>query len=122
LRVLLIYPELPLSFWSFKNAIRYYGKRSVHPPLGLITVAALLPRQWKLRLVDLNLQELTEDDWGWTDMVMISAMFAQSNGLSSLVAEARRRGKTVVAGGPYPTSFSEEMLEIGCDFCCKGRS
>jgi len=86
----------------------------------LITVAALLPAEWELRLVDLNTRSLTEEDWQWADLVLISAMYIQRAGLLALVREAKRRGKTVVAGGPYPTSLPEAVLEAGCDFVVRG--
>lgn len=120
MRALLICPEFPLSFWSFEKSCRLRGNKTVNPPLGLITVAALLPSEWELRLVDLNVKSLTEADWQWADLIMISAMYIQRDGLLALVAEAKRRGKTVVAGGPYPTSLPEAVLEAGCDLVVRG--
>jgi radical SAM superfamily enzyme YgiQ (UPF0313 family) len=120
MRALLICPEFPLSFWSFRKSSRLRGNKTVNPPLGLITVAALLPSEWELRLVDLNVSSLTEGDWQWADLVLISAMYIQRDGLLALVREAKRRGKTVVAGGPYPTSLPEAIVEAGCDFVLRG--
>jgi radical SAM superfamily enzyme YgiQ (UPF0313 family) len=120
MRALLICPEFPLSFWSFEKSCRLRGNKTVNPPLGLITVAALLPSEWELRLVDLNVRSLTEEDWQWADLILISAMYIQRDGLLALVGEAKRRGKTVVAGGPYPTSLPEAVLEAGCDFVVRG--
>jgi radical SAM superfamily enzyme YgiQ (UPF0313 family) len=88
--------------------------------LGLLTVAALLPSEWELRLADLNTRSLTEQDWQWADLILISAMYIQRAGLLALVREAKRRGKTVVAGGPHPTSLPEAVLEAGCDFVVQG--
>jgi radical SAM superfamily enzyme YgiQ (UPF0313 family) len=88
--------------------------------LGLVTVAALLPAEWELRLADLNTKSLTEQDWQWADLVLISAMYIQRAGLLALVREAKLRGKTVVAGGPHPTSLPEAVLEAGCDFVVRG--
>jgi radical SAM superfamily enzyme YgiQ (UPF0313 family) len=88
--------------------------------LGLITVAALLSAEWELRLVDLNTISLTEEDWQWADLVLISAMYIQRAGLLDLVREAKLRGKTVVAGGPHPTSLPKAVLEAGCDFVVRG--
>ncbi|MGA9756339.1 MAG: B12-binding domain-containing radical SAM protein, partial [Desulfobaccales bacterium] len=82
--------------------------------------AALLPTEWELRLADLNTIRLTEQDWQWADLVLISAMYIQRAGLLALVREAKRRGKTVVAGGPHPTSLPEAVLEAGCDFVVRG--
>ncbi|MEW6657923.1 MAG: B12-binding domain-containing radical SAM protein [Thermodesulfobacteriota bacterium] len=120
MRALLICPEFPLSFWSFQKSCRLRGNKTVNPPLGLITVAALLPPAWELRLVDLNTGSLTEKDWQWADLVLISAMYIQRAGLLDLVREAKLRGKTVVAGGPHPTSLPEAVLEAGCDFVVRG--
>jgi radical SAM superfamily enzyme YgiQ (UPF0313 family) len=120
MRALLICPEFPLSFWSFRKSSRLRGNKTVNPPLGLITVAALLPSEWELRLVDLNITSLTEPDWQWADLILISAMYIQRDGLLALVGEAKRRGKTVVAGGPYPTSLPEAVFEAGCDFVVRG--
>jgi radical SAM superfamily enzyme YgiQ (UPF0313 family) len=120
MRALLICPEFPLSFWSFRRAVRLRGCKATNPPLGLLTVAALLPRDWELRLADLNTRRLTEDDWQWAEVVLISAMYIQREGLMALVREAKQRGKTVVAGGPHPTSLPEAALEAGVDFVVRG--
>jgi radical SAM superfamily enzyme YgiQ (UPF0313 family) len=120
MRALLICPEFPLSFWSFQKSCRLRGNKTVNPPLGLITVAALLPSAWELRLVDLNVSSLTEEDWQWADLILISAMYIQKDGLLALVREAKLRGKTVVAGGPYPTSLPAAVVEAGCDFVVRG--
>lgn len=120
MRALLICPEFPLSFWSFKKSCQLRGAKTVNPPLGLLTVAALLPSDWELRLCDLNTRSLTEDDWQWADLILITAMYIQRAGLLDLVREAKRRGKTVVAGGPHPTSLPEAVLEAGCDFVVRG--
>ena len=120
MRALLVCPEFPLSFWSFQKACRLGGKKAVNPPLGLLTVAALLPAEWELRLADLNTRRLTEDDWQWADLVMISAMYIQRAGLMALIREAKGRGKTVVVGGPHPTSLPEAALEAGVDFVVRG--
>ncbi len=120
MRALLICPEFPLSFWSFQKSSRLRGSKTINPPLGLITVAALLPAEWELRLVDLNTGSLTEEDWQWAELILIAAMYIQRDGLLALVREAKSRGKTVVAGGPYPTSLPEVVSEAGCDFVVRG--
>jgi len=120
MRALLVCPEFPLSFWSFQKSCRLRGNKTVNPPLGLLTVAALLPAEWELRLSDLNTRSLTGQDWQWADLVLISAMYIQRAGLLALVREAKLRGKTVVAGGPHPTSLPEAVLEAGCDFVVRG--
>jgi len=120
MRALLVCPEFPLSFWSFRKSCQLRGNRAVNPPLGLLTVAALLPQEWEMRLVDLNVRQVTEQDWQWAEVVMISAMYIQRDGLFALAGEAKRRGKTVVAGGPYPTSLPEATLAAGCDYVVRG--
>lgn len=120
MRALLVCPEFPLSFWSFRKAVRFRGNKTTNPPLGLLTVAALLPSEWELRLADLNTRRLTEQDWQWADLILISAMYIQREGLLALVREAKLRGKTVVAGGPHPTSLPEAVLEAECDYVVLG--
>jgi len=96
------------------------GRKTHIPPLGLLTVAALLPSEWDLRLADLNARRMTDKDWQWADLILISAMYIQKESFWALAREAKQRGKTVVAGGPYPTSRPEEALAAGCDFVVKG--
>ncbi|MFC1896366.1 B12-binding domain-containing radical SAM protein [Thermodesulfobacteriota bacterium] len=122
MNVLLINPEFPVSFWSYPEACRLLGVKALFPPLGLITVAALLPRDWKLILRDLNTCRLREEDWSRVDLVMISAMLVQRDGMLAMIREAKRRGITVVAGGPYPTSMPDEVLDAGCDFLVMGEA
>lgn len=117
---LLINPQLPLSFWSFRQTCRALGIKSVIPPLGLITVAALLPREWQMRLADLNTRKLTEEDWNWADLVLLSGMFPQREELLALIKEAKERGKIAVAGGPYVTSSPASVREAGADFVVIG--
>lgn len=104
MRVLLLYPEFPDTFWSFKHALKFVHKRASLPPLGLLTVAAMLPRAWEQRLVDLNVRVLRERDLAWADMVFISGMIAQRASAQALIARCRAAGKTIVAGGPLFTS------------------
>ncbi len=120
MRVLLIHPESPETFWTFRAAYRYLDCKTLVPPLGLITVAALLPKDWELRLIDLATRPLTERDWSWAEIVMVSGMIVQREGLLALVREAKKRKKIVVAGGPYPTSLPDEVTAAGCDFLVKG--
>lgn len=120
MNALLIYPELPLSFWSFPQAIRFMGAKALYAPLGLLTVAAFLPETWEIRIVDLNVRKLKESDWLWSDIILVSGMMAQRAGLNSIIKEARKRSKLTVAGGPYPTLSPEEVLENGCDFVVRG--
>ncbi len=120
MRVLLINPEFPPSFWSLKASCKFKGSKTLLPPLGLLTVAALLPQEWEFRLADLNTRPLTGADWDWADLVMISGMLIQREGVLDLVRQAGERGKTAVVGGPYATSLSGEVLEAGADFLVRG--
>jgi radical SAM superfamily enzyme YgiQ (UPF0313 family) len=100
MRVLLLYPEFPVTFWSFKYALKFIRKKAAFPPLGLLTVASMLPPAWEKRLVDVNVRALTQRDLAWADVVFVSAMIAQRNSARELIARCRAAGKTVVAGGP----------------------
>lgn len=120
MKALLVHPETPPSYWSFKELCAMIGCKALNPPLGLITVAAMLPDEWELRLVDLETTALTEDDWHWADIVMLSAMLVQREGVFRVVREAKQRGKPVVIGGAYPSSLPDELVEVGCDFVVKG--
>jgi hypothetical protein len=85
MRVLLAYPETPDTFWSFKHVVRLVSRKSAFPPLGLLTIAALLPRHWELRLVDLNVEPLTDEHVRWADYVMVSAMLVQRASVEAIV-------------------------------------
>ncbi len=116
MRALLIYPRFPKSFWSFDKTMELIGRKAMHPPLGLVTVAAILPEDWEFRLVDRNIAEPTEEDWEWAELVLLTAMIAQREDLQSVVREAKRRGKRVAVGGPYATALPGEMKEAGADY------
>ena len=95
MNVLLLYPEFPDTFWSFKHALKFIRKRASFPPLGLLTVAAMLPRDWNLRLVDLNVERLKRRDLEWADYAFLSGMIVQSSSAHKLIAACRDR-KSVV--------------------------
>jgi radical SAM superfamily enzyme YgiQ (UPF0313 family) len=116
MRVLLLYPLFPESFWSFDKALELIGRKVSLPPLGPITVAAILPQTWEFRLVDRNVRLETDADWDWADLVIISGMIVQKPDLLHLIREAKRRGKSVAVGGPYVTSVPEPAQEAGVDF------
>src|SRR5512146_122743 len=99
MRVLLIYPENPDTFWSFKHVLRFVSKRSTFPPLGLLTVAAMLPSDWHLKLVDLNVEHLRDSDLRWADYVMISAMIVHTDSVNQVVARCQALNKPIIAGG-----------------------
>ena len=101
--VLMVYPEFPETFWSFKESLGFVGKKTNFPPLPLLTVAALLPDGYEVRLADMNVGPLSEADLEWAELVFISAMLVQKESMEGVIAKVRGLGKTIVAGGPYPT-------------------
>jgi radical SAM superfamily enzyme YgiQ (UPF0313 family) len=107
-----VYPTFPTSFWSFTFTLHYVGKKSSMPPLGLLTLANMFPTDYSLRLVDMNVRPLTDADLRWADLVCTSTMIIQRESLEHVIARAKRAGKPVVAGGPHPTSYWEEMEGI----------
>ncbi|MBW2396101.1 MAG: B12-binding domain-containing radical SAM protein, partial [Deltaproteobacteria bacterium] len=104
---LLVNPVFPPSYWSYSYALEFVGKKASIPPLGLLTVAAMFPDDWSLRLVDLNVRPLRDEDLGWADAVFTSSMIVQRDSLFEVVQRCRRVGVPVVAGGPYPTALHE---------------
>lgn len=120
MRVLLIAPQFARNLWTYERALALIGRKSTMPPLGLVTVAALLPQDWEFRLVDRNVRELTNADWAWAEMVLISAMTTQREDFLALVREAKQRGKRVAVGGPYPTTLPEEVAAAGADYLVLG--
>ncbi len=116
MNVLLLYPRFPKSFWSFEKTIELLGRKAMLPPLGLVTVAAILPQEWNYKLVDLNVRETTEAEWDWAEMVICSAMIVQKKDLLEQIQAAKRRGKRVAVGGPYPTALPHEVADVGADY------
>jgi radical SAM superfamily enzyme YgiQ (UPF0313 family) len=107
MNTLLIYPEWPDTYWSFKHALPFEGKRSAYPPLGLLTVAPLLPKHWNKRLVDTNIRPLTEADLKWADVAMISGMLVHKPEVLKILERCRARGLKTVVGGPITSSVQE---------------
>jgi radical SAM superfamily enzyme YgiQ (UPF0313 family) len=116
MRVLLLYPQFPKTFWSFEKILELVDRKVLLPPLGLITVAAILPQEWEFKLVDHNVREITAAEWDWAEIVILSAMIVQKQDMLALVREAKRRGKRVAVGGPYPTSLPDDALDAGADY------
>jgi radical SAM superfamily enzyme YgiQ (UPF0313 family) len=113
LKALLVYPDHPpLTYWSFSGALPYVERRASLPPLGLITIAAMLPDHWQLRLVDMNVTPLLDADLEWADVVLTSTMVVQAASLGEVVSRCRRLGVPVVAGGPHPSGAPEQMPEV----------
>jgi radical SAM superfamily enzyme YgiQ (UPF0313 family) len=111
MNALLIYPEFPDTYWSFKHSLKFVGKRAAQPPLGLMTVAALLPRAWKKRLVDTNVERLRDRDLAWADVALISGMHIQRESLTAIVERCRARGLRTVVGGPIASSLAAAELK-----------
>ncbi|MCA1959253.1 MAG: B12-binding domain-containing radical SAM protein, partial [Desulfomonile sp.] len=122
MKALLINPAFISAFWSMPKTRKVSGAKVLTPPLGLLTVAALLPKEWELRLVDVAARNVTEGEWNWSELVMITGMIAQGPSLVSLIREAKQRGKAVVVGGPFATSLPHRVLEAGCDFLVSGEA
>src|SRR4029079_16248121 len=101
MKVLLINPKFPDTYWSFRHALPFEGKRCAFPPLSLMTVSALLPESWERRLVDLNVQRLRASHIEWAVMVFATAMLVQKDSLRDVVTRCKAQGKRVVLGGPY---------------------
>ena len=111
-RILLVYPEFPDTFWSFKHALKFVHKKAGAPPLGLLTVAAMLPSKWEKRLVDLNVTNLGEDDLAWADYIFVSAMIVQRESARAVIHRCKLAGVKVVAGGPLFTMEHEKFPEV----------
>jgi radical SAM superfamily enzyme YgiQ (UPF0313 family) len=112
MKILLVYPEFPDTFWSFKYALRFVCKKASSPPLGLITVAAMLPRDWEVRLVDMNVATLTTQDTGWADMVFLSAMTIQRESAHAVITRCKQAGVTTVAGGPLFAGEYQDFADV----------
>ncbi len=114
--ILLVYPEAPKdSYWSFSHSLKMIGKKAAMPPLGLLTVAAMLPAdEFSPRLVDMNVGKLSDADIEWADVVFVSAMIVQKESLEKTLSRIKRFGKTVVAGGPYTSTAYAETKNVDC--------
>jgi radical SAM superfamily enzyme YgiQ (UPF0313 family) len=112
MKILMLYPEFPDTFWSFKHALQFIRKKAGTVPLGLLTVAAMLPKDWELRLVDLNVRVLTTKNLEWADYAFISAMVVQKSSAHRAIARCKAAGLKVVAGGPLFTAEYEQFPEV----------
>ena len=101
MNVLLVSPQTPTTFWSLKHAVRFVSRRAVFPPLGLLTVAAMLPKTWSLRLVDMDVRRLCDVDICWADYVLVSAMIVHSHSVQEdVIPRCKRMDKKIIGGGP----------------------
>jgi radical SAM superfamily enzyme YgiQ (UPF0313 family) len=112
MRTLLIYPEYPDTFWSLKHALRFISKKATHPPLGLLTVAAMLPKEWEKKLVDMNTTTLRDKELEWADLVFISAMSIQKVSVKEVITRCKSMDTKIVAGGPLFTAAYEEFEDV----------
>ena len=112
LKILLVYPQYPDTFWSFKHALRFISKKAAFPPLGLLTVAAMLPEEWDKKLIDMNVTSLADKDIRWADYVFISAMAVQKESALQVIKRCKQLNTMMVAGGPLFTMSPEEFPEI----------
>ena len=112
MNVLLLYPAFPDTFWSFKHALQFVLKRASSPPLGLVTIASMLPADWQKRLVDINVQALKQTDLDWADIVFVSAMVVQRESAQELIHRCKENNLRVVAGGPLFTGEYTEFPEV----------
>lgn len=106
MNILLVYPKYPDTYWSFRHALRFISKKAAVPPLGLITVSAMLPATWNKKLVDMNVTELLSEDILWADYVFISAMYIQKESVDYVIDTCLKHKVKMVAGGPL---FTQEF-------------
>ena len=112
MNILMIYPAFPDTFWSFKHAVRFINKSASTPPLGLLTIAAMLPKEWNKRVIDFNVHPLEDKDLNWANLVMISAMDAQRSSAEQLIRRCKAAGLPIVAGGPLFTEEYDKFPEV----------
>ncbi len=113
MKILLVYPQFPeKAFWKFSHALRFVGKKAAMPPMGLLTAAALLPKDWDLRLVDMNCSNLKDEDILWADFVFISAMVVQKNSVEVIIQRCIELDRKIVAGGPLFTALHERYGHV----------
>jgi radical SAM superfamily enzyme YgiQ (UPF0313 family) len=112
MRTLLIYPEYPDTFWSFKHALKFIRRRAALPPVGLLTIVAMLPKEWPKKVVDLNVTKLTKKDLAWADCAFIGGMVVQKESARKIIARCKEAGLKIVAGGPLFTSELDEFEDV----------
>ncbi|MDD2853724.1 MAG: B12-binding domain-containing radical SAM protein [Desulfuromonadaceae bacterium] len=112
MKILLVYPRNPDTFWSFRYAMKFIDRKASFPPLGLLTVAAMLPEAWDKQLIDMNVSELSDDHLNWADYVFISAMSIQRESAKEVIVRCQQLGVKIVAGGPLFTSCFDEFPEV----------
>ncbi len=109
MKILFVYPQYPDTFWGFKHALKFISKKASFPPLGLLTVASMLPGDWEKKLVDMNITPLTDKDIQWADYVFLSAMVVQKESMKEVISRCNKLGVKTVAGGPLVTTGYDEF-------------
>lgn len=112
MNILFVNPEYPDTFWSFKHALKFISKKAAYPPLGLLTVAAMLPTEWSKRLIDMNVEALEDDDLTWADYVFLGGMSVQKISAKEVIARCTALGRKLVVGGPLFTAYHEDFKEV----------
>ncbi|VVB76224.1 Ribosomal protein S12 methylthiotransferase RimO [Candidatus Tiddalikarchaeum anstoanum] len=112
MNILLVYPKYPDTFWGFKTILNLISKKTMYPPLGLLTVASMLPKEWNKKLIDENIRDLKDEDIMWADMVFISAMLVQKESSQEIINKCKGKNKVVVAGGPAFTMQHEKFDNV----------
>ncbi|MBN1812965.1 MAG: B12-binding domain-containing radical SAM protein, partial [Anaerolineae bacterium] len=112
MRILMIYPQIPETFWGFQHALAFIRKNAAFPPMGLLTVASLLPAEWEKRLIDINVVPLTQSDLEWADFVFVSAMVVQREAVRDVFRRCKKVGLPIVAGGPLFMHESQCFSEV----------
>ena len=110
--ILLVYPQYSKTFWSFEYIMKILGKKASFPPLGLLTISAMLPQNWSKKLVDTNIDLLSDSDIKWADFVFISGMIVQKDSAARIIERVKKFNKPVVAGGPLFTTGSEDFPDV----------
>src|SRR5512140_2261152 len=117
MKALLVQPRAPHTYWGFQHSLGIIGKRASLPPLGLLTLAALLPQDWELRLVDLNVEPLPDADLLWADALLLTGMLVHQESMHEVLARARRAGLPTVVGGPAATATPAQFTDADHIFC-----
>ena len=112
MNILLVYPRYPDTFWSFKHALPFISKKAAFPPLGLLTVASMLPQGWNKKLIDMNIDRLSDKDIKWADYVFVSAMVVQRQSAKDVIKKCNKLKIPVVAGGPLFTEEPDEFTGV----------
>jgi radical SAM superfamily enzyme YgiQ (UPF0313 family) len=112
MNILLVNPYYPDTFWSFRHALKFISRKASFPPLGLLTVASMLPREFSKRLVDMNIERLTDRDLSWADLVFLTGMSIQKGSADEVIGRCKKMRKTIVAGGPLFTAHPDDFPDV----------